>query len=114
MDTHSILSIHNKVITRNYRIALAQADGRNWVLRISNVQESDRGWYMCQINTDPMRYQEAYLEVVGKIIPSAIKYPVLYKLISNFSVTSQVYQVSHVLFYFSNYIYMIFDACNHS
>lgn len=86
VDTHSILTIHNQVITRNYRIALAQAGGRNWVLKINNVVESDRGFYMCQvllffstvflhkdftwilfqINTDPMRYQEAYLEVVGK------------------------------------------------
>lgn len=64
VDTHSILTIHNRVITRNYRIGLSQADGRNWVLRISNVQQSDRGWYMCQINTDPMRFQEAYVEVV--------------------------------------------------
>ncbi|KAI9555418.1 hypothetical protein GHT06_017933 [Daphnia sinensis] len=39
-------------ITRNYRIGLAQADGRNWDLKISNI------------NTDPMRYQEAYIEVV--------------------------------------------------
>lgn len=66
VDTHSILTIHNRVITRNYRIGLSQADGRNWVLRISNVQQSDRGWYMCQINTDPMRFQEVYVEVVGK------------------------------------------------
>nr|CAH0111447.1 unnamed protein product [Daphnia galeata] len=64
VDTHSILTIHNKVITRNYRIGLAQADGRNWDLKISNVAETDRGFYMCQINTDPMRYQEAYVEVV--------------------------------------------------
>ncbi|XP_046645044.1 lachesin-like isoform X1 [Daphnia pulicaria] len=64
VDTHSILTIHNKVITRNYRIGLAQADGRNWDLKISNAAENDRGFYMCQINTDPMRYQEAYVEVV--------------------------------------------------
>lgn len=49
VDTHSILTIHNKVITRNYRIGLPQADGRNWVLKISNVAESDRGFYMCQV-----------------------------------------------------------------
>lgn len=49
VDTHSILTIHNKVITRNYRIGLAQADGRNWDLKISNVAETDRGFYMCQV-----------------------------------------------------------------
>jgi hypothetical protein len=30
------------------------------------VQEIDRGWYMCQINTDPMVHRSGYLEVVGK------------------------------------------------
>ncbi|KAI9553599.1 hypothetical protein GHT06_021520 [Daphnia sinensis] len=59
VDTHSILTIHNNVITRNYRIGLAQADGRNWDLKISNVAESDRGFYMY-----PMRYEKAYTEVV--------------------------------------------------
>lgn len=49
VDTHSILTIHNQVITRNYRIGLVQAGGRNWVLKISNVVESDRGFYMCQV-----------------------------------------------------------------
>jgi hypothetical protein len=49
VDTHSILTIHNKVITRNYRIGLAQADGRNWDLKISNAAENDRGFYMCQV-----------------------------------------------------------------
>ena len=49
VDTHSILTIHNKVITRNYRIGLAQADGRNWDMKISNAAETDRGFYMCQV-----------------------------------------------------------------
>jgi hypothetical protein len=31
-----------------------------------SVQEIDRGWYMCQINTDPMVHRSGYLEVVGK------------------------------------------------
>jgi hypothetical protein len=30
------------------------------------VKETDRGWYMCQINTDPMKSQIGYLEVVGE------------------------------------------------
>ena len=37
-------------------------------LHINNIQESDRGWYMCQINTDPMVSERGFLEVVGKII----------------------------------------------
>ena len=33
---------------------------------IENVQEKDRGYYMSQVNTDPMRYRQGYLDVVGK------------------------------------------------
>ncbi|KAL2711801.1 lachesin isoform X2, partial [Vespula squamosa] len=34
------------------------------------TQESDRGWYMCQVNTDPMRYRQGYVQVV--VPPSII------------------------------------------
>ena len=27
---------------------------KKWYLHMNSVQETDRGWYMCQINTDPM------------------------------------------------------------
>lgn len=42
------------------------ADKRSWVLRIKDVKETDKGWYMCQINTDPMKNQVGYLDVVGE------------------------------------------------
>uniref|UniRef100_T1JLT6 Ig-like domain-containing protein n=1 Tax=Strigamia maritima TaxID=126957 RepID=T1JLT6_STRMM len=64
VDTQTILTIHNHVITRNYRITLTHSDHRYWHLHINNVQESDRGYYMCQINTVPMRSVQGYLEVV--------------------------------------------------
>ena len=31
------------------------------------VNQVDRGWYMCQLNTDPMRSQKGYIEVQGII-----------------------------------------------
>lgn len=68
VDTQTILSIHHNVITQNPRISLEYNDHRTWSLYIKNVQEPDRGWYMCQINTDPMRSQQGYLQVVGKLI----------------------------------------------
>ena len=33
---------------------------------MEKVEETDRGWYMCQINTDPMISQKGFLEVVGE------------------------------------------------
>ncbi|KAF4532671.1 hypothetical protein B566_EDAN002906 [Ephemera danica] len=64
VDTQTILSIHHNVITQNPRISLSYNDHRSWYLHISNVQEEDRGWYMCQINTDPMRSRVGYIQVV--------------------------------------------------
>ncbi|KOX70482.1 Lachesin [Melipona quadrifasciata] len=64
VDTQTILSIHHNVITQNPRILLSYNDHRTWYLHIKKVEEVDRGWYMCQVNTDPMRSRQGYLEVV--------------------------------------------------
>ncbi|XP_076546031.1 neurotrimin isoform X4 [Osmia lignaria lignaria] len=64
VDTQTILSIHHKVITQNPRISLTYNDHRTWYLHIKKVEEVDRGWYMCQVNTDPMRSRQGYLQVV--------------------------------------------------
>uniref|UniRef100_A0A182MKM8 Ig-like domain-containing protein n=1 Tax=Anopheles culicifacies TaxID=139723 RepID=A0A182MKM8_9DIPT len=64
VDTQTILSIHHNVITQNPRISLTYNDHRSWYLHIREVEESDRGWYMCQVNTDPMRSRKGYLQVV--------------------------------------------------
>ncbi|XP_059082231.1 lachesin-like isoform X1 [Tigriopus californicus] len=72
VDTQTILTIHHHIITRNQRVSLSHHDHEIWRLHLENVAESDRGWYMCQINTDPMRSQKGYLEVVvpPKIVDS--------------------------------------------
>ncbi|XP_076163350.1 limbic system-associated membrane protein [Ptiloglossa arizonensis] len=64
VDTQTILTIASHVITKNHRIAVSHSDHHTWFLHIREVRESDRGWYMCQINTDPMKSQTGYLEVV--------------------------------------------------
>ena len=66
VDTQTILTIHKQVITRNPRISLLHDDHRSWHLQLKNVQESDRGWYMCQVNTDPMRSRQGFVDVVGE------------------------------------------------
>jgi len=37
-------------------------------LHLKDVVETDRGYYMCQINTDPMINQMGYLQVVGRFL----------------------------------------------
>lgn len=64
VDTQTILSIHHTVITQNPRVTLSYNDHRSWYLHIKDVHEADRGWYMCQVNTDPMRSRQGYLQVV--------------------------------------------------
>lgn len=68
MDTQTILTIANHVITKNQRIGVTHTERKTWHLHIRDVIESDRGAYMCQINTDPMKSQTGYLNVVGWLI----------------------------------------------
>lgn len=53
-DSKAIQAIHDHVITHNPRVWVSKTDESTWNLHIKNVQEDDRGQYMCQINTDPM------------------------------------------------------------
>ncbi|CAB4058947.1 HNT [Lepeophtheirus salmonis] len=64
VDTQTILTIHHNIITRNQRVSLSHHDHKIWRLHLNRVEEQDRGWYMCQINTDPMRSKRGYLQVV--------------------------------------------------
>ncbi|GIY59834.1 lachesin-like protein [Caerostris darwini] len=62
MNTHTLLAVHKHVLTRDKRIRVTN-NNHQWKLHISEVQEKDRGFYMCQINTDPMISQTGYLDV---------------------------------------------------
>ncbi|KAF2368761.1 Immunoglobulin V-set domain [Trinorchestia longiramus] len=59
----TILTIHHTIISKNPRFTLARNDHKHWYLRITNVKPSDRGYYMCQVNSDPMMSQKGFLEV---------------------------------------------------
>ncbi|XP_017758962.1 PREDICTED: neurotrimin-like [Eufriesea mexicana] len=72
VDTQTILTIAKHVITKNHRIGVSHTEPKTWHLNIRNVEESDRGAYMCQINTDPMKSQIGYLEVV--VSPNILDY----------------------------------------
>lgn len=68
-EQSAILTVHNHVITRNPRISVTHDKHdrhRTWYLHINNVQEEDKGRYMCQINTVTAKTQFGYLNVVGK------------------------------------------------
>lgn len=70
-EQSAILTVHNHVITRNPRISVTHDKHdkhKTWFLHIANVQEEDKGRYMCQINTVTAKTQFGYLHVVGKHI----------------------------------------------
>lgn len=71
VDTQTILTIHTHVITHNSRVGASHNGHRIWNLHIRQIKEEDRGFYMCQINTSPMRSQVGYIEVV---VPPDIVY----------------------------------------
>ncbi|XP_070489902.1 neurotrimin-like [Chironomus tepperi] len=73
VDTQTILTIQNNVITKNHRVGISFTEKKTWQLRLKDVRESDKGWYMCQINTDPMKSQMGYLDVV--VPPDILDFP---------------------------------------
>ena len=70
VETQTILTMNEHVITRNHRIKVSNPEKAEWRLDIADVKRRDAGYYMCQVNTDPMKSQLGYLEVVGKILES--------------------------------------------
>lgn len=64
VEKYTLLTLAKNVITHNNRFKVNHNGHRTWNLVISEVQEKDRGAYMCQINTSPMKYQVGYLDVV--------------------------------------------------
>lgn len=62
-ETQTILSIGRQLYTRSPRLSL-NADHHSAGLTISPVLAIDRGWYMCQLNTQPMTSSRSYLQVL--------------------------------------------------
>ena len=58
------------MITRNPRYSVkkevAEENIVNWKLVIRDVNTKDEDLYQCQINTDPVKTSNAYLEVISK------------------------------------------------
>ncbi|XP_015603618.1 lachesin [Cephus cinctus] len=63
-DSRAILAIHTHMIAHNPRLFVTHNGHNTWKLHVTNVQRSDSGTYMCQVNTDPMKSQMGYMTVV--------------------------------------------------
>nr|CAH7758189.1 unnamed protein product [Callosobruchus chinensis]CAH7762992.1 unnamed protein product [Callosobruchus chinensis] len=62
-----ILTIHRHVISKVPRYSVTNENEKTWVLHVTGVQQEDKGYYMCQVNTNPMISQVGYLRVVGEL-----------------------------------------------
>ena len=72
IDRQMILTIHKHVITRIPRFSISHDNHLTWTLKIEKVTEEDKGFYMCQVNTDPMVSTVGHLDVVGKYSKSVL------------------------------------------
>ncbi|KAL4112286.1 hypothetical protein QTP88_016103 [Uroleucon formosanum] len=64
IDRKMIIAVHKHVIARIPRFSMSHDGQKTWMLNINGVRASDKGIYMCQVNTDPMISQVGYLQVV--------------------------------------------------
>ncbi|XP_023346610.1 lachesin [Eurytemora carolleeae] len=62
-DTKAIQAIGDQLITHNPRVSVSGDMKTTFNLHISSISREDAGQYMCQINTDPMLFQSAWLHV---------------------------------------------------
>ncbi|XP_051154279.1 lachesin [Leptopilina boulardi] len=63
-DSRAILAIHTHMVAQNPRLSVTHNGHNTWKLHVSNVNQNDSGTYMCQVNTEPMRSQMGYVNVV--------------------------------------------------
>lgn len=67
-----IIAINTKVVIQNERISVKYEDKQSnhqsfsiWKLILRQLKETDRGCYVCQINTSPMISRTGCLDVLG-------------------------------------------------
>lgn len=59
----TILAINEKVVINETRLSVTHSNN-TWTLNIRDVRQEDRGIYTCYITTNPVKRQNAFLEVV--------------------------------------------------
>lgn len=96
-----ILTIHRHVISRIPRYSVTFDNSNTWVLHVKEAHQEDRGYYMCQVNTNPMISQVGYLQVVGKLTRSKASPFITFFLVMLVPIAyGHVYNVSHDLLVF--------------
>lgn len=66
MDSETLLTFHTTIIAGDIRLRVSHNNEKHWFLHIRDVKVSDKGAYMCQINSQPMINQVGYLDVLSE------------------------------------------------
>lgn len=67
-EDQTILSLHARVVTHNTRVSVTHDNFKTWQLHIRQIKETDKGCYMCQINTNIMKKQVGCIDVHSKYL----------------------------------------------
>ncbi|XP_068215931.1 lachesin-like [Palaemon carinicauda] len=59
-----LLAIDEVVITLIPRYRVTKDDATTWTLHVENVSPEDKGYYVCQVNMEPVINQVGYVQVV--------------------------------------------------
>lgn len=62
----TVLALQDRVVTHNARISVSHENYVTWRLRIKQLRDTDKGCYMCQINSSPMKKQIGCIDVQSK------------------------------------------------
>lgn len=93
----TVLALGNRVVTHNSRYAVTHDDSTAvWTLKIKSVRESDRGCYMCQINTTPMQKQLGCVDIYCEYLSISSRISLFHRL-STLTTSIEMHCVSKYL-----------------
>ena len=67
-----MLTMSDKRIIHDQRISVERPYLKEWNLHIRQVNQSDSGEYLCQINTRPVKSKKILLHINGEYLPELI------------------------------------------
>lgn len=76
-EDQTILTFHERVVASSGRFSVSHENYRTWYLHIRDVEETDKGCYMCQVNTLEMQKQIGCLDVLGECEPYNNNYNII-------------------------------------
>ncbi|XP_064474483.1 lachesin-like isoform X2 [Ornithodoros turicata] len=64
VDSETLLTYDRHTIVNDVRLRVTHNNERQWFLHLRDVGPKDKGFYMCQINTEPMMFETGFLDVL--------------------------------------------------